>query len=300
VFDNILLESIIRNSVENLLNSAYAASWPTKKYSISRTTELSLLVDDATISYALLKACNSGVVTSNDLIKKIVILGNELFEKSEQEFDNDYGCYKVRRGIEYTYDGVVLPFNQQNAFGLVLLELYASTGDNRYRERATELAVSFKSEFEYTDNDRLICHYCPRVFYHGWTNNDNISNNMPNKAIQVDVLYEDMSHAAWNIAFILRFMEVFKNNDIFVYQDIIALKKTLEGTRYGIEYSRFMSGDVVYQQPQIRFRPYFAWTKLNDVFLKEQYARGVPFYYPFFDSPSFIGLAYLVAGEVKN
>jgi hypothetical protein len=177
---------------------------------------------------------------------------------------------------------MVLPFNQQNAFGLVLLELYTATGDNKYRERAIRLAASFESEFEYTSNGGLIWHYWPGIFYDGWTAADDVSDNTPNKIPQVDNLYEDVSHASINIAFIFRFMAICGNN-IFTFQDIGALRKTLENIRYGEKYSRFISGDIDYQSPLIRFRPGFAWIQVNDVKLKEQYMKVTVAYGPIYE-----------------
>jgi hypothetical protein len=292
-FDRVLIKSIIRNSVKNLVNSAIDASWPTKKYSISRTTELSLLAEEATIGYALLNACNNGIVTNNTS-KNVIMLGKELFERNEQEFNNVYGGYKFRRGIDFTYDGVVVPFNYQNIFGLVLLELFRATGEDKYRERATRLATLFKSEFEYTSNNCLIWHYWPNIFYSGWSVLDNISDNTPSRFPEVDNLYEDIGHASWNIAFIFRFMEIC-GNTVFTSQDISTLQKNLDNIRYGVKYSRFISGDTEYQQPSIMFRPGFSWIKLNDTLLNEQYTHGVPAYGPFFDrGGSFTTLIYLI------
>jgi hypothetical protein len=64
-----------------------------------------------------------------------------------------------------------------------------------------------------------------------------------------------------------------------------------------VKYSRFISGDTDYQQPSIRFRPGFAWIKLNDAVLEEQYIRGVLAYLPFFDRAGFTSLVYLIMGE---
>jgi hypothetical protein len=90
-------------------------------------------------------------------------------------------------------------------------------------------------------------------------------------------------------------MEV-NGNNIFTQQDVEALQKTLENIRNGEQYSRFISGDIDYQQPSIRFRPKFTWIKLNDTLLKEQYIKGVPAYGPFFDRSSFTSLVYLIMG----
>ena len=49
-------------------------------------------------------------------------------------------CVDLKKGIPFWADGVWLPFNMQNMWGLCLIELYKATADNKYRFRALKLA----------------------------------------------------------------------------------------------------------------------------------------------------------------
>jgi hypothetical protein len=67
----------------------------------------------------------------------------------------------------------------------------------------------FKSELQYLYDGRLVWHYWPKEFYDGWDASDNLSDNTPTKTLTIDYLFEDLSHAGFNIAFIIHFNEMF-------------------------------------------------------------------------------------------
>jgi hypothetical protein len=133
--DSTLIKKIIQNSVSKIVNSV-SNGLPTKKYSIDHSTELSLLVDDATILYPLLKIYNSKIIDDNNIADKIISTAIKIYNDNESEFIESDNGYIFRKGIWFIMDGAQLPFNQQNAFGLALIELYIATGDDKYKQRA--------------------------------------------------------------------------------------------------------------------------------------------------------------------
>ena len=46
--------------------------------------------------------------------------------------------------------------------------------------------------------------------------------------------------------------------------------------KYGMLFSRFMSGDTSYSEPSVWYLPYYGWPNLKDIAVNSQFARGVP------------------------
>jgi hypothetical protein len=287
----------IKNITNNLLASARFDSehpgWPTKKYSISRNTLLSLLVDDAMILYPLLKAYNMGLI-DRKTGQKIVNLAEKIFEYHESDYEKSTSLYHFKKNIDFKFDGVWLPFNQQNVFGSALIQLYKATGNVKYKNRAFQLARAFKSEFQYLSDGRLVWHYWPKLFYDGWSEVDDISLNTPKKVASTDILFEDHSHATLNIAFMNDFIQFFPN-EIFQTSDIDKLRLTLNSMRYTNGYSRFMSGDVNYQSSSLNFLPDYSWLVLGDSILKTQISNGAIFNRPFFEGSLLLPYAFALS-----
>lgn len=278
-------DEFIRIMVSNLLASARFddehPGWPTKKYSINRDKLLSLLVDDAMILHPLLKAYNMGLIDAKTG-QKILGLAEKIFEYHESDYETSTSFYHFRKNIDFALDGVWLPFNQQNAFGSALIQLYKATGDIKYKNRVFQLAWAFKSEFQYTPDGGLVWHYWPKFFYDGWSELDGISKNTPKRVASTDAFFEDISHAAINLEFINEFIRIFPN-EIFETSDIEGLRRTLQSIRYINGYSRFMSGDVNYQPANWNFFPDYSWLTLGDDILKTQLRNGVIFNRPYFE-----------------
>lgn len=81
--------------------------------------------------------------------------------------------------------GRVLPLNQQNALGSVLVEMWRATGNARYRERASRLARFFRNRLRTHDPRLYDWSYWPKL-----TEDDRGS--------------EDISHASLNVDFAVR------------------------------------------------------------------------------------------------
>lgn len=266
--------------------------WASKKYSIDQKTPISLLVDNARIFYPMLLAINYDLIEDEQLSRNIIANAEKMFSYYEKYYDNDRKMYRFPYGIAFWADGVWLPYNQQNIFGLMLIELYKATHKGKYKLRVFELAQRFASEFVYTAGERLLWHYWPSEYYAGWSKDDQISINTPYKEKTTDNLYEDLSHAGENVKFMLEFRKAF-GDGIFSNKHLKQLSNTITHFMYDRnKFSRFMSGDTTYQQPSARFMPSYGWSELGHKKLNQLYLNLVPMVYPDFESQSNT-LAYL-------
>jgi len=273
-------KQVIASAIKCLLATADLSDregsigWPTRKYSISGTDRLSLMVDNAAILYPMLLAANGGLTDASDR-EKIINLAEQFYDHYEPDFNEVTGKYHFDKGIPFWADGVWLPFNMQNIWGLCLIELYKATALFRYKLRALKLAETFKQEWIYLDDGRILWHYWPQEFYDGWDEHDNLSINTPSRPASTDSLYEDLSHSGINIKFILEIYRNFPASPITA-SDIEAIYLTIDGFRYGDEYSRFMSGDINYQPPSRIYIPQYGWNELGEEKLYEQIKNGIP------------------------
>lgn len=146
---------------------------------------------------------------------------------------------------------------------------------------AKELASNFKREFVYTEDNRLIWHYWPELFYEGWEQRDHISIHTPKYNSSTDFLYEDISHSGINVAFIVEYTQIF-GFDEFTKKDMELLSNTLDGIiKDNGKLSNFISGDVEYQGAS-RFyyiSPYWAYIDNERIrSYGERYLKFLPEY----------------------
>ncbi|MCL2470241.1 MAG: hypothetical protein FWF25_00660 [Propionibacteriaceae bacterium] len=265
------LKALITHAAAKMISNAKDYGWPTTKYSLDQHTELSLLVNDACVLYPLLKAYNAGLLDDQSG-RRLLEIAKTIWDRNESDWIQGQG-YRFTPGIAYIWDGVTLPFNQQNAFGLALLELHTATGDQKYLDRALDLAKLFKSEMVQSDDGRLLWHYWPQRFYDGWTISSGVSVNTPERKPTQDTLFEDVSHSAWNVMFMV---ELQKNQTIvFTGQDYSALDKTLTGIKDGVSFNRFLGGSLPNQTPSLQYRPSYGWLFLGNDDLRSDYATRV-------------------------
>lgn len=295
---NSIVENIMANrngeiGIENSFNPSFL--WASKKYSIDKQTPISLMVCDSKIMYPLLLAVNQDLIEDAGLADEIIESAKQMHEYYEPYYDTKENMYIFPKGIAFWADGIWLPFNQQNTYGLVLIELYKATNEEKYKNRCIELAGKIKSEFVYKDGQYLAWHYWPELFYQGWTKQDGLSINTPEREPQIDCLYEDTSHAGINVKFILEFKDCF-GDLVFTDNDIDMLKNTFEHKiitgKEPFALSGFISGDIDYQKPSFRFLPNYGWTQLKIERMFSIYVNLLPLILPDFDQQSVV-IAYL-------
>lgn len=197
----------------------------TKKYSLDQQAELRLMVDNAEVYTPMLRVANASCLEEEDR-RALLAMAEAAFQYYEEDWDPATGCYRFRKGEPFHLDGSVMPFNQQNAFGLCLMELWKATGNPVYRERCTALARTFEKELEITEDGRTIWHYWPQSFYAGWTEADGVSQNTPVQPPIDSPSYEDSSHASTNAEFILEYYNTFHN--VFSPEQVQGLRRTLD------------------------------------------------------------------------
>jgi hypothetical protein len=283
--NKIFLDEIIEN-IESLLavnNNSLGISnefnppflWSSKKYSLDRSTPISLLVNNSRIMYPILLAFRYNLYSDS----KVVDVGKKMYKYFENYYNQSDSLYHFQRGMKFWADGVVLPYNQQNAFGLCLIELYLITGNEKYRQRASELYYKFLTEIN-NKNDLISWSYWPSNFYKGWTYGDNISTNTPARKESTDKLKEDISHAGINVKFLVEYEKYIFPNDLVGQK----CNRIVSYCRVGETYSRFISGDVAYSKPSIKYSPKYGWVDLKNNDLNQYYMNIYPLYYFYFDS----------------
>ena len=254
------LKSRISDSVKKLMASRktayletgsrqYSFLFSSKKYSIDRQSEITLMVDNAMIYWAMTRCANAGCLSEEDKAD-LIEMAKELYLYYEDDWDADAGLYRFRKGIDFWADGSVMPFNQQNAFGLFLLELYKATGEKIYLDRCTALARTFAAELEITEDGQTIWHYWPWKYYRGWEEWENVSEHTPSLAPIENPGYEDTGHALLNALFIRRYAEI---------AGYIFSPEILDGIRNMIDHICTEQGDSSYLYPAILEK-----TGLND------------------------------------
>lgn len=276
---NRIASDLIAVNNESMLLSGQSTpgfSWSTKKYSLDGSTFLSLMVSDACIFYPLLLAVNSNLIDDSRLSEEIINLAEMMYQYHEKYFNDVENIYFFPRNIAFWADGLWMPYNQQNMFGLMLIELFKSTGNDKYKKRVFDLASRFKSEFVHTNNKRILWHYWPGPFYQGWKAKNNLSVNTPERSAYQDKLYEDIAHAGINVKFILEFSRHFPD-EVFTDGDLAKLRKTSEGfIKSGHKLTRYMSGDTSTFQPHFRYLPTRGWHELNPDIFKKFYLKLIP------------------------
>ena len=277
------IKNIIINSINKIVfnMNKKMLSWCTKKYSLDKNSNLSLIVDDSRIFYSLMLFVNSSI-ESSELKQRILKYSKKFYTEKLKQFDNKHSLFRIVYGIKFQLDGVYTPSNWQNIFGLFTIELYKSTHKEEYIDFLILIGKKFKNQFQYSD-ENILWHYWPTEYYNGWDLESNISINTPTKLKEIDVLYEDTSHAGENLKFIINFnSEVLSS--IFTNDDIVLIKNTLQNNIVQKRYSRFISGDTTYDLPKFRFFPYYGWSELENLDLQNLYLNILPNIYPNFES----------------
>lgn len=228
----------ISRAVDRLVMSRRAAAaasgratdaflFPTRTYSLDEHQELMLLVNTGMIYWATLRAANAGLL-NEETYQELLRMAEQAYDYYEEDWNAVDECYHFRKGTPYHVDGVILPFNQQNAFACMLIELYKATGEEKYKERCTALAENFAKEITLTEDGRSVWYYWPRVFYAGWEEEDDISTNTPQRAAMTEgVAYEDISHSAINAAFIKAYSDAF-GYDVFSEEVVEGVYRTFD------------------------------------------------------------------------
>lgn len=257
ICNNILNNQNSNIGIKNSINTS-ETGWAAKKYSLDYNTLLNMLVADAKVLYPLLLMANTNDLLPENMINSIRLTAIELYNYYEDTYQN--GHYKFRKGCAFWCDGIIMPWNQQNAFGLCCIELYKLTGDIKYKNRAIELAKAFKKEIVYS-NDKIVWYYWPLPFYDGWNEEENLSVNTPSRKPTTSG-YEDYSHAGINVKFITEVVSNFPD-EVFSENDMKFLMNTANSM---IDSNSFFSNLYIDSEAVQSYEdsyPIYGWSDLN-------------------------------------
>lgn len=256
--------------VENEWNPSFL--WSTQCYSIGYEP-VALLVDDAELLSAILLICNLGGAESYKA--DIVNLAKKAFDHYDKYYVD--GHYYQPRGMPEQFDGVVVPWNCQNAMAEVALSLFIETNEQKYLERCNSLLKAFMSEWKVED-DRILWHYWPQTFYDGW--NDGRSVNTPYRESYQDIAYEDASHAGISVRLLIRYFENIPNG--IISEDILKkIESNMKYFCYKDGFSRFISGYRPSNSPQAWHywvSPFFTYLHNEEYekYVKQGYLKCFP------------------------
>ena len=91
--------------------------WSTLIYGVDTSKPDALLVNQACIIEALLAAVQGGM-TDVSQSKQIIKKAEQMYQYYEKDYNTEEMAYHFRYGGNYYLDGVILPFNQQNIWGI--------------------------------------------------------------------------------------------------------------------------------------------------------------------------------------
>lgn len=278
----ILLNDVVTNVLSQVSSNIF---FPTKKYSTDESSLLNLSIDNGMIYEALLSVYPELSDKNKEQVKE---KAKAIWEYYESDW---YGSYRFPPFVKFIFDGVIMPFNQQNILGLIGCQLYDISGDEKYFTRVKKLYDNFSNEF-YHDGHTYIWHYWPQEFYNGWQAGKYQSNNAPSRAATKDELFEDVSHADLDLEFLLKASHTLKNklpiNLEVIFNNIKKGKYT---------FSRFISGSEKLLTPDYTNLPQGSFLYYDEI--KNYYSHYIVNPFVDFDSQNLF-LSYALAAKLNK
>ena len=99
----------------------------------------------------------------------------------------------LQKGSPYWCDGVGIPLTRTWAWPGLLLKLWQVTGEAKYLDRITRIARHFREHLTLA-TDRYVWNYWYGYGYHGWSVEQQVSENTPSYGGYKK--YEDFRHGA--------------------------------------------------------------------------------------------------------
>lgn len=187
---NVLEQTNRAHGVDGRFNPS--CGWASRIYSRDGLEPVSLLVNQAMISGAMLVACDRlGTSCPARLSRRIQANAQCLARHFEPHFDARTGLYRIQHGAPFRFDGVWAPWNWQISWANVLARLKGKPGLNA---RARSLGDSFMASWQHTATGAL-WRYWPERYFAGWTGDDAVSVHLPKKSAQKVRRFEDVNHA---------------------------------------------------------------------------------------------------------
>lgn len=176
------------------------AGWASRIYSTDRRSPVSLLVNQAMISGALLRACE--VLDDRcpaDLRSRIMKNASRLVDAYERDFDTATSLYRIQYGAPFRFDGIWAPWNWHLTWAVVLDRAGAALDRPALSARAEAIANAFMQSWTMTPNGALWRYWAP-AYYSGWQSADRVSMQRPAKKPEpTPKRYEDVHHAGLSL-----------------------------------------------------------------------------------------------------
>lgn len=260
---NVLDQTNRRHGVNGRFNPS--CGWASRIYSRNGREPVSLLVNQAMISGALLVACDRlGGACPAALSQRIQANAQCLARHFEPHFDAPTGLYRIQHGAPFRFDGVWAPWNWQISWANVLARLRGSPGLNA---RARTLGDRFVDTWRNTATGAL-WRYWPDRYFDGWSDRDAVSIHLPNKSAQAARRFEDINHAGISL------LALADSGRRLSPGERRAAQRTLDRlVRQGLAVPRHMDGSGPATSSWL---PASGWHTLATEGFREFYAHGVP------------------------
>ncbi len=172
-----------------------SCAWASRIYSTDRRSPVSLVINQAMISGALLRACEAlGSDCPLKLRAEIFANAQCLVSSYEPTFDPAKGLYRIAYGAPFRFDGHWAPWNWQLSWAFVLEQVGLETGQEVLVARAHAVAAAFVETWE-ADEDGALWRYWTPAYYEGWRESDRVSLHRPKQKARAPKRYEDVNHA---------------------------------------------------------------------------------------------------------
>jgi hypothetical protein len=261
-------------------------NFATKKYSVDQDSFLNTAVDDALLARSLLRALP---LLDEGMREQVITHARAVIDRHQPSWRAD--GYHMPKDTRIDFDGIVLPFNQQHALGLLLIDYSRATGSDEFRPRIKALRDLFKAETVMQNNVRL-WHHWPQVFYKGWTKEQGLSTFTPARAAEIDTWFEDISHGEI-VAVFDREAADFLNEAPLLDIEVLAAR-----VRTGpFSFYRFLAGKDREQAPSLCWVPPGVFAETNT--LAKTYAHWLPRPWVDFDNQDLIDSYARAAGRGK-
>jgi len=273
------LKWILFDSINEVLNAQNRHSllsdefnpgcgWSSKIYSIDGKTNLTLLVNQGMIMFSLLKACeNLGDRCPLSILARVKHTGICLFEYFMLYFDYKVHLFRFQKNIPHNFDGIWAPWNAQLLWAATMYKLSLLTGNERYSQYSEEVVKAFLDEIEFYNNG-IIWYYWSWHYYRGWSSEDALSVNVPEKEETIPTKYDDVSHGSLSVMALLEMKELIPL-DIDSY-----LNSTLDALmRYRPHFPQYIDAQ---QHGDFGRIPRGGWVALNNSDLSDMYQNLLP------------------------
>ena len=249
-----MLRQRIRFVVQQLLEQVDSEGrFVSLKYSIDQVSEVRLMVDAAMIHQAMLASLP---YLERAQRTQVIAIAEVMFQSYEENWFENH--YRFASCTPFRFDGIPVPYNQQNMMGMVAIQLYRLTGESKYLERVRVLFESFVDDFDDVDGVPM-WQYRTALFRAGWEMGDYASCHAPSRPSSEDHRYEDTSHARLNLRFLGEAAELLQ---VPFPADIAGILHRIQSHDDG-RFSLFLGGDVSQYAASYRNLPCFAWIAEN-------------------------------------